>query len=511
MNAIYPSSRTIGELLAEQARRHRGETYLINPESGRHYSFEEYDDLTARTAAYLSQLGIGKGSRVCLTMGNSPWYNIITHGIQRLGGVAVLANTTLLPLDIALIIQDSNSTLIITDEDTERLTDLAVERYSGVTRVLSDDVISSIDSTELTHLSFDEISTYDVAMILYTSGTTGYAKGALLTHRNIIYNAEVMAKHNGLYAKRGLNIQPPFYTDGQILMMISTLAAGGSIVQPRAFVPDEFWTLVAKYRVQFCAVMPTHLSMLLNIGLDLRKDSGSLEFILCSAAPLSSALQEEFEKRFRVPIVEGYGLTEAGSYSTCNFPPKKETFRPAESDERRIIGSVGIAIGNEMKVVEPGREAELLPGEIGEIIIRGPNVMKGYLNDPKASEDTIRDGWLYTGDLGFVNSRGFYFIRGRKRDLIIHGGQKVFARDVEDVLKRNPKILQAAVMPIKDELWGENVKAVVVLRNHCNATAEEIISYCRQHLAEWKCPQEVQFVEEMPTSPSGKIVKKDLV
>jgi long-chain acyl-CoA synthetase len=257
--------------------------------------------------------------------------------------------------------------------------------------------------------------------------------------------------------------------------------------------------------------MPTNLSMLLNLGRrEITEKITSLEFILCSAAPLSPALQEEFERAFGIPLVEGYGLTEAGSYSTCNLATPKGRFKPGKSDEFRVVGSVGVPIGNEVRIVDPQTGVEMEAGEVGEIIISGPNVMKGYVNDPQATRETVRNGWLYTGDLGCLDDRGYYYIRGRKKDIIIHGGQKVFAREVEDVLYRNPKVRHAAIVPVPDKIWGENVKAIIVLRDNCSTTEREIMEYCEKYLAKWKCPEIVQFAAEVPLGPSGKILKTAL-
>ena len=505
----YSSTKTVTGLLRQQAETYRDKDYLIDPNTGRHYSYEEYDSLTSQVASILKREGVAHGDRICLVLGNSPMYNIITHGVQKAGAVAVLVNTGLLPQDVLYIAENSSTELVITDRESSNLTNSVKTAHPYIPIMSADDIKFTPKYRDFSNFTFPDVKADDGALVLYTSGTTGKPKGAMLTHLNVMHNAEIMAKHNGMYGKRGLNIQPPFYTDGQILMMLSTLSAGGSIVQPNDFTVGEFWKLAEKYATHFSAVMPTNLSMLLNESQT--PDKNRMEFLLCSAAALSPKLHEEFERTFGVPIVEGYGLTEAGSYSTCNLPVPKSKFVPGESNKFRVIGSVGKPIGNDMRIVDPDTGSELKQGDIGEILIRGPNVMKGYLNNTSATTETVQNGWLYTGDLGNADRDNNYFIKGRKKDMVVHGGQKVFAREVEDVLYANPYVKHAAIIPTPHDIMGEDVKALVVLRDGAHVTERELMDYCRQNLAAWKSPTHVQFIESMPLSSSGKILKRVLI
>jgi acyl-CoA synthetase (AMP-forming)/AMP-acid ligase II len=326
---------------------------------------------------------------------------------------------------------------------------------------------------------------------------------------NIIHNARIIAKHNGLLSLRGLNIQPSFYTDGQVLMIMSTMISGGTVVQAK-FNTRTFWKLVEDYMIEYCAVMPTNLAMLTYSGSQKRYNTESMKFILCSAAPLPYQLHKDFEEKFKIPVVDGYGLTEAGSYSTCNLPTPKEVLAAGVSDRWRKVGSVGKAIGNTLKIVDIKTGEELEAGKIGEILIKGDNVMKGYLNNPEDTINTLRDGWLHTGDLGMIDENGYCYIKGRIKDIIIHGGQKILARDVEQTLCMHPNVKLAAVIPVPDKIWDEQVKAIIVLKKPGLTSHEDIISFCKERLAGFKCPKIVQFVEDLPLSPSGKILKPKL-
>lgn len=507
----YSSATKITELLDQQAALYGDEICLISPENSVSYSYREYNSMTNQIANLLCESGVKLEERVSILMGNSPHYNFTTHGINKAGATAVLINTGLHEKEISFIVGNSGSRLVVTDKEHENMLSLAKRENGKLEKIVIEDLNLSKNRNENIKYPL-KIHEGNGALILYTSGTTGVPKGALLSNLNATYNAECMAMYNKLHKKVGLNIQPPFYTDGQILMMLSTLSSGGTIVQPKGFDVKNFWNIVEKHRIQFAAVMPTNLSFLLYEGPEgVREDISSIEFMLCSAAPLSPDLQKKFEERFGIPIVEGYGLTEAGSYSTFNLPTPKNELKPGQSDNYRKIGSVGKAVGNKIKIVDTETDKEVGIDKVGEILIRGKNVMKGYINNPTATAETIKNGWLYTGDLGTVDFDGYYFIKGRKKDMVIYGGQKIFAREVEDVIYGHPKVKQVAIIPVPDKLWGEVPKAIITLKKGKFSVPEEILGHCKNYLAEWKCPKYIQFVESMPQSSSGKILKSKLL
>jgi long-chain acyl-CoA synthetase len=232
-------------------------------------------------------------------------------------------------------------------------------------------------------------------------------------------------------------------------------------------------------------------------GLPAESDTRSLRFALCGSAPVPVEVMKRFEQLFRCPVIEGYGLSE----STC-----RSTFNPIDGPR---VGSVGLPIGNEMRVVDE-RDRELGPNEIGEIVLRGPNIMKGYYRNEAATGEAFRSGWFHTGDLGYRDADGFFYVVDRKTDMIIRGGENIYPREIDEVLYRHPKVKDAATVGIPDELYGEEVKSFVVMRDGQQATEAEILDFCRARLADFKCPKSVEFLDEIPKGPTGKLLKREL-
>ena len=243
------------------------------------------------------------------------------------------------------------------------------------------------------------------------------------------------------------------------------------------------------------------LSMLLSTypeGVPAGLKTDQLRFAMCGSAPVPAEVLRKFEETFDCLVIEGYGLSE----STC-----RSTFNPP--DERRRPGSCGMAIGNEMRVVDE-EDREVAAGELGEIVLRGPNVLKGYYKNPEATERAFRDGWFHTGDVGYKDADGFFYIVDRKSDMIIRGGENIYPREIDEVLYRHPAVASAAVIGVPDPLYGEEVAAFVVLKEGARAGEEEVINFCREHLADYKCPKSVRFVADIPKGPTGKLLKREL-
>jgi len=233
-------------------------------------------------------------------------------------------------------------------------------------------------------------------------------------------------------------------------------------------------------------------------GLPEGLDTGRFRFALCGSAPVPVSVLSAFESLFHFPVIEGYGLSE----STC-----RSTFNPM--DERRRVGSVGLPIGNEVRIFDDN-DRPLGPNQVGEIVLRGPNIMKGYYKNDDATREAFRSGWFHTGDLGYRDADGFFYVVDRKSDLIIRGGENIYPREIDEVLYQHPKVSDAATVSVPDELLGEAVKSFVVLREGESATEEEIIDFCREQLADFKCPKAVQFVTDIPKGPTGKVLKREL-
>ena len=356
---------------------------------------------------------------------------------------------------------------------------------------------SSLLSGSKTPISTSIDENTDTA-IVYTSGTTGYPKGVILTHRNLLTNGTAIARAVKMTeSDRFMCILPLFHVNGMTVTIMAPLCSGGSMILNETFSATKFWETLAKYRATGFSAVPTVYSILLNRpevqGLDL----SSLRFGICGAAPLPVELMRAFEEKFKMIIIEGYGLTE-GTCASCVNP----------IDGTRKPGSIGVPLENiEMKIFDDN-DNELEAGKIGEIVSRGPNTMKGYFKNAEATAQTLKNNWLHTGDIGYVDNDGYFYIVDRKKDMIIRGGENIYPREVEEVLYKHPKVLEAAVIGLPDKIWGEAVVAVIVLKKNEIIDEKDIIAFCKERLADYKCPKRVYFKESLPKTATGKIQKQ---
>jgi long-chain acyl-CoA synthetase len=342
----------------------------------------------------------------------------------------------------------------------------------------------------------------DEAIIIYTSGTTGKPKGCLLTQGNVIANARQISEWLGFTERdRLLTVMPLFHMNAVSVTTMSALYAGGSTVVSPKFSVSRFWQILSDYRVTSFGSVATMLSMLLSTypdGVPEGLQTDQLRFAMCGSAPVPAEVWRRFEETFHCLVIEGYGLSE----STC-----RSTFNPP--DERRRPGSCGMPIGNEMKVVDDS-DREVSEGTLGEIVLRGENILKGYYRNPEATASAFRNGWFHTGDIGYRDRDGFYFIVDRKSDMIIRGGENIYPREIDEILYRHPAVAAAAAMGVPDPLYGEEVAAFLVLKDGMNVSEEDLLSYCKQRLADYKCPKTIRFVAEIPKGPTGKLLKREL-
>jgi long-chain acyl-CoA synthetase len=343
------------------------------------------------------------------------------------------------------------------------------------------------------------------AVLCYTSGTSGQAKGVQLSHRNILANARQVLDRTGLRSEdRLLVIMPIFHANGLCNQVVVPFLAGASIVLRQRFVLEEFWPAVAQFRPTYFTAVPTILSRLLEGPVPPpQAQRSSLRFVRTGAAPLSIEVQQRFEERFGLPVIVSYGLTEATCTVTMNPPTLKD----------RRLGSVGMALeGVNVLVLGPdGTEQPV--GTVGEIVTQGPSVMLGYLGLPKETAEAIPDGWLRTGDLGYLDKDGYLFLSDRKKDLIIRGGENISPREVEEALYAHATVAEAAVLGLPDPAYGEQVVAFVVLREQLQSPAdvvEELLAHCRVRLARFKVPAHIEVLHDLPKNAVGKIAKREL-
>ncbi len=499
----------IGELLASRTEQWPDKIFLIAEREGRTFTYREFHRRVHQTAHFLHRLGVGKGDIVSLWMPNCTEFVLFYFACWTLGAIAGPINAHLKGPEVQYILNHSEARFLVT-RAAHWPTAESIRREVKVERVILTDarIEGTIDyRSEVERLSPDGPSTTinpdDEAIIIYTSGTTGRPKGVLLTHRNLIVNARQIADWLHFTPEdRFLCIMPLFHMNAVAVTTLTPLSVGASMVLSPKFSVRRHWSIISEYGVTTFGSVATMLSMLLNAypeGIPEGLDTSRLKFALCGSAPVPVPVMEQFEERFNCPVIEGYGLSEC----TC-----RATFNPP--DERRRLGSVGLPIGNEMKIFDD-EDRELPPGEIGEIVLRGENVMKGYFKNPEATRRAFRHGWFHTGDLGYRDEDGFFYVVDRKSDMIIRGGENIYPREIDEVLYRHPAVREAATVGVPDELYGEAVKAFVVLKEGAECHPEELIAFCRERLADYKCPTLIEFIDEIPKGPTGKLLKRELL
>jgi long-chain acyl-CoA synthetase len=489
--------------LAEEAFERRGD-YDSLLFDGRWYGSAELFSRASRLAGGLTELGISPGDRVVVSMANCPEVSIVYQALWRAGAVVTPATFLLTTPDLRHVIADSGAVAVITTPDFVEKVREAVEGIESVRHVIStsdgDGVVALGALEEASPGSIVARSDDDLAALLYTGGTTGRAKGVMLSHANLWFSGEAVHKASYMAGvNRGLMTLPLSHSYG-ILITIGGMHSPESPVTVllRWFDPRVFLEQIAEHRVQTSAMVPSMLHLLLAQPLE-EFDLGSLVVLGCGAAPLAPQTAAEIERRIPgVTVRQGYGLTETAALISTN-PVGRE--KP---------GSVGVPIpGAEIRIVD--EEDHALPvGEIGEICCRSPAVMRGYWGSPDATAETIRDGWLHTGDVGYLDADGYLFIVDRKKDVIIRGGFNVYPRDVEDALLEHPAVVGAGVVGRPDERHGEEVVAFVALNAPDAVSAAELVDWSRQRIGGYKYPREVQFVDAMPLTAVGKLDRKAL-
>ena len=506
----------VPDLLKQRVGAASSKAFLFSETDGREWTYAEFDAAVSRTANLLLTNGIRKGDVVSLLLPNSAEYVIAYFACWKIGAIAGPINSLLKSEEICWAVTNSEAKLLLVssglasqfavETDAPPLADGAALEvptivFDNIT--IADDSPDTIDPVQL--------AGDDEAIIIYTSGTTGKPKGCLLTHGNLIANAKQIAEWmNFTDRDRLLTMMPLFHMNAVSVTTMTALYAGGSTVVSPKFSASRFWDIVEKYRITSFGSVATMLSMLLNSPTSKvpspensrskiqNPKSKSLRFAMCGSAPVPAEVLRKFEDTFGVLVIEGYGLSE----STC-----RSTFNPP--NESRRPGSCGKAIGNEMKIFDD-QDREVPDGELGEIVLRGPNIFKGYFKNPEATEKAFAGGWFHTGDIGYRDADGFFYIADRKSDMIIRGGENIYPREIDDLLYTHPCVAHAAVIGVADELYGEEVTAFVVLKDGAQVSAEQLMEFCREHLADYKCPKSVHFIDDIPKGPTGKLLKREL-
>ena len=492
------------ELLEAQAKSTPEKAFLFSEPDGRQFTYAEFDRAVNRAASLLAAHGVGKGDVVSLLMPNSAEYIIAYFACWKLGALAGPVNSLLKEHETAFVMNNSEAkAILLHTEFLERIESIRHDLPHLQSVIMFDDEAGATSEFKDEELPSLEICKDDDAIIIYTSGTTGKPKGCLLTHGNVIANARQISEWlHFTGTDRLLTIMPLFHMNAVSVTTMSALYAGGSTVISPKFSATQFWQVISDYQVTSFGSVATMLSIVLNTypnGVPEGCQTDQLRFAMCGSAPVPAEVMKTFEETFNCPVVEGYGLSE----STC-----RSTFNPP--DERRRPGSCGLPIGNEMKVFDDN-DREVADGELGEIVLRGENILKGYYKNPEATADAFRNGWFHTNDVGYRDQDGYFFIVDRKSDMIIRGGENIYPREIDEVLYQHPAVAAAATIGVPDQLYGEEVAAFVVLKDGAKTAEEELISYCTERLADYKCPKSIRIVKDIPKGPTGKLLKRELV
>lgn len=493
----------IRELLEQRAEASPDKHFLFSEADGRRYTYAEFDAAVNRAALMLSTHGIKKGDAVSLLMPNGVEYIIAYFACFKLGALAGPVNSLLKSEELTYVIANSEArALLVSSEFQPRVESIRSELPDLQHVIVFDDEAQSTAGFTEGALPDATISKRDEAIIIYTSGTTGKPKGCLLTHGNVIANARQITEWLN-FTERDclLTVMPLFHMNAVSVTTMTPLYAGASTVISPKFSASRFWQIISDYEVTSFGSVATMLSMLLSNypdGVPAHLKTDQLRFAMCGSAPVPAEVMKKFEETFNCLVIEGYGLSE----STC-----RSSFNPP--DKRRRAGSCGMAIGNEMKVFDDD-DREVADGQLGEIVLRGENILKGYYKNPEATAQAFRGGWFHTGDIGYKDADDFFYIVDRKSDMIIRGGENIYPREIDEVLYKHTAVAAAASIGVPDPLYGEEVAAFIVLKEGARATEEEIIAFCREHLADYKCPKSVRFVTDIPKGPTGKLLKREL-
>lgn len=468
-------------------------------------NYGQLNQLVDRFASALSMQGIGKGDAVALLLGNSPHFVIAYYGILRAGAAVVPINPIFSPREIKYVLSNSRAKATIAIPQLQPVLTAMKQQLDHLQLVIYTEQVDGEPNFEdliqggFPNFEGPEINQDDLAVILYTSGTTGIPKGAMLTHLNIGSNAEACIELFELTHKdRIITVLPIFHVFCMTVCMNATIACGATMLLLPKFSPTGVVNTIREEKATIFVGVPTMYNFMLQIPNGSSEDFQTIRSCVSGGAAMPVALLDKFEQRYQVRIMEGYGLSEASPVTAFN--PIRGIRKP---------GSIGMDIPYVTnKVVDPyGREVPC--GEVGELIVKGPNVMKGYLGMPEETQIALRDGWLYTGDMARMDEDGYLYIVDRKKEMILVGGFNVYPREVEEVIYEHPAIVEVAVIGVPNEEYGETVKAFVVSKEP-SLTEDDIIQFCKGKIAKYKIPRSVVFVKELPKNTTGKILKRAL-
>ncbi len=501
--------KTLAELIRWRAAQHP-DCIALEYEQ-RSTTYAELDRRANRVANALIQNGVRPGERVCvLDLGHDHFFETI-FGIAKAGAVFTPVNWRLAPTEIAYVIEDARARLLFVGPAFAEAVHTIKERLKSPLTIVcyaaSHDVWPTYEAWRDSAVDSDphsEADEQDAVWQLYTSGTTGNPKGVEITHHNLFSGLA-----SGLLT--GVKLTPgdralvclPLYHIGGAGYAVNLVYSGMTIVIANLFDPAGVLRLIEERQIKQSFLVPTMLNFLLQDPTCGEVDFGSLETIFYGASPMPTELLERAIDRFDCSFIQAYGLTETTG-AVCFLSAEDHAGAGA-----RLRSAGRPAFGVDIRVVDSSGDT-CPTGEVGEILIRGGSVMKGYWNQPEASREAVVDGWFHSGDAGYFDTDGYLYIHDRIKDMIVSGAENIYPAEVESVLFKHPAVLDAAVVGVPDERWGEAVKAVVQLRPGSAADEADLIEHCRRHIAAYKCPKSVDFAESLPRNPTGKLLKREL-
>ena len=483
------------------ADRYEDAVFLLSPETSRRTTYRQLAQRADHFARKLIKQGLTPGDKVASLLNNGVFTAEWLLGTMYGGFVPVPLNPCLSAGDLAHQLENSEAKLFFVESDYRNFIRPFTPAHVSVEIVDVDDPLAPDGEPEV---PFPEgVREGDMALMAHTSGSTGRPKGVVVSHRNLIEGGQnTVNAHQLTEQDRSLCVLPLYHMNAQVITLIATLLSGGSIVVPHQFKAARFWNWVGDYRCTWFALVPSLISQLIQSHNPPPPPAqcAFVRFARSSSAPLPPSLMLAFERKFGLPLIEAMGMTEAGGAIFSNPLP------PAS----RKPGSPGHPWGFECRIVDTGG-SDIPSGATGEILVRGPSVMKGYFKDSKATAEILdSEGWLRTGDLGYQDDDGFVFLRGRSKEMINRGGEKITTREIDETLTRHPAVHEAVALAVADRALGEDIVAWVVLKEDLLCTEEDLLEFCRSDLGILKTPSSIYFVDDLPRGPTGKIQRLKL-
>jgi long-chain acyl-CoA synthetase len=500
------AAATLRDVLAEHVARQPGRTFLVAPETGRTLSYRELDRQARLLARWLRMAGLQRGDKVGLFLHNGYQTALLYLATMVAGCVIAPLNLLAGRSLLAYVLGHCDCKVLFTAREYEaQLADALMEARRPIEVIVIDPDAPGLFLPErLPKADFGPVSADDPALLMYTSGTTGTPKGVQLTHANLLGAARaVVAWHRLTPDDRCLSSLPLYHINGQVIATVAPFVSGGSVVAPHRFSVSTWWDTAERFRPTWINLVPTIIAYLLNAA-DATRSTRRFPWVRfgrSASAALPPEHHRAFERTFGIPVIEAMGMTETTSVVFCN---------PQDLAKRKY-GTPGIPCGCEAKVVDLETGRPLPGGQAGEICLRGPTVMRAFYKSPDQTAKAFdAEGWLRTGDLGYRDADGYYFITGRLKELIIKGGENIAPREIDEALLRHPAVLEAAAVGVPDPNYGQDILACVVLRKGAAATEGELREFCRKELGRYKTPKAFRFLAELPKGPSGKIQRLKL-